>query len=109
MIGLLVACESEPERPADVMSIEAFAPILADIHLREQLVIIQGYPYDSAFALFNQQYLPEVYSKWEVDSAQLNHNYQYYLERPTELKSLYEKTLSVLEAREAEGDTTLAL
>ncbi|MBC7891447.1 MAG: DUF4296 domain-containing protein [Sphingobacteriaceae bacterium] len=86
---LLLACQTDPERPNDLIPKEKMALILRDIHLGEQRVSGLGLrSQDSAMVVF-QTLERRIYKKYGCDTAAYRRSYFYYASRPEQFQEIY--------------------
>lgn len=86
---LLLACQTDPERPKDLIPKEKMALILRDIHLGEQRVSGLGLrSQDSAMVVF-QTLERRIYKKYGYDTAAYRRSYFYYASRPEQFQEIY--------------------
>lgn len=103
LVGLalcLSACDSEEKPPADLLSEEKMAAILADIHVAEARVTnMQLRSLDSSVLVF-EQLQQQIWKKHQVDTSLYHKSYTFYTTHPAYLTEIYDKVEKKLEVRE---------
>ncbi len=97
---LLLACQTDPDRPKDLIPKEKMTLILRDIHLGEQRVSGLGLrSQDSAMVVF-QTLERRIYKKYGYDTAAYRRSYFYYASRPEQFQEIYRGVRDSLQTME---------
>jgi hypothetical protein len=95
------------EKPANLVSEEKMAQMLARVHINEARVAKHGYASaDSNAILFNRLQTQNL-AKFDVDTAAYTQSYIYYSARPDRLTRIYEQVIELLKAEQQKKQKAL--
>ena len=105
LLGLLFSCtsieNSEVDVPANILSEEKMAKVMADVHLLEAALNIGSYSKDNLI-LNNVNPTSDILKKNGVTKAQFDESFQFYTEYPQLLVKVYQLVLNDLSKMQAE-------
>ena len=99
---LILSCGKSDKNtiPADVLNKEQMESILYDMHLAEGIV---GYEVRSSDSNARRVlgYYEQIYKKNNITKAQFNTSYQFYIQHPVMLDSIYSNIITKLSEHES--------
>ena len=100
-LGLFTSgCSSEEKPPANTISKDKMASILADIHVAESRVTkLQLKSLDSSLMIFGKL-KADIWKKYKVDTLNYRNSYSFYMTHPKQMAEIYEKVNKKIEVRE---------
>lgn len=98
LLGALLSCKTEKE-PQNILSKPQMVDWLIDIYLAEARTTSLPGNRDSAYKIF-VPYQDSLLQRKGIQDSILRKSYQYYLEHPTELESIYDTVIDSLSLRE---------
>lgn len=106
-VGYLWACQQEERPPADVLSEERMASILADIHIAEAHVThLRLQSLDSSVVVY-EVLQKKIWEKYQLDTAQYQKSYSFYAQNPAYLVRIYESVEQKIKDRIEKKDISL--
>ena len=90
-----IACDRPEPLPEGVLDKERFASVMTDVRLVEAR-INHELMVDHANAINSDRYYDEVFEKQGVTEEEFRTSFDYYSQRPEELKAIYEVVLADL-------------
>jgi hypothetical protein len=101
----LFACKEEEKVPEYVWEEEQFIEVLTEFQLAEAIVRL-GYHRDKDSLVINDSLYNAVFRKMNVSRAAFDSNYNYYLNDPKKMESIYEELITRLSAASAEVESS---
>lgn len=98
------ACKEEEKVPEYVWEEERFVEVLTEFQLAEAIVRI-GYHRDKDSLIINDSLYNAVFRKMNVSRADFDSNYNYYLNDPKRMDSIYANLMTRLSEMSAELET----
>lgn len=86
-----VACSNKDEIPKDLISKEKMVDILVDIHLMESRIEASRYLSRDSMQVAFLKKQADILKKYKVDSTKYYTTYDYYFEKMTHMRDIYEE------------------
>ena len=94
---------SEPPGLAPKLSVKQLLPVLADVHIAENLVRDKRLERDSTVTVYDiAYYYEQICAMHQVDIKDLKYAIEYYTARPKQLEKLYEEVEKYMKKMEVE-------
>ena len=100
MIGLF-ACGEEKAKPDYIWSEDDFIEVLTEVQMAEAIVRL-GYHRSKDSLIPNDSIYNAVFHKMGITKVEFDSNYNYYLNDPEKLESIYDEVIANLSRSEAE-------
>ncbi|MFT5954890.1 MAG: hypothetical protein ACI8QD_001740 [Cyclobacteriaceae bacterium] len=94
-----MACSSREEVPSDIYSSTKMVAILLDVHLLEEKLEVMGMPYDSQLIMYDH-FERLIFEKHAIDSSAYSQSFNYYIEHPGLIETIYEGVVDSLLVKE---------
>ena len=99
MILISFACQNN-KIPKDIIVKEQMTEILIDIHSLEAKIAVKNLPNDSS-KMYYYQMQEEIFKSYNIDSANFNKSFKYYLSNGVAFDNIYAGVVDSLSLEEA--------
>lgn len=110
-VFFLFGCNSEEQIPEHILQPEQIRPVLVDLMYHQELLRMQAMNKDSAAAVFQEVFRPEILQNHGVERAHFDSSYNYYLADVERFDDMWMGVVDTLSLRvqlaeaKAKGDT----
>ena len=95
---LLIGCDRKEEMPEGLLDRETFTQVLTEAQVIEARVN-QELVIEKRSAIAKDRYYEEIFERYNTDEEQFKRTFEFYSERPEELRAIYEEVLTELSRR----------